>query len=130
MSDRQPPQNCPVCAERLAITRLGCQECGTELSGSFAGCAFCGLGLEDREILWVFLASRGNIKEVERHLGVSYPTARARVDSMLESLGVEPSGGADRDRRGADRAKVLQALAKGEIGIDQAEEALRGSPAP
>ncbi|MBW3536884.1 MAG: DUF2089 domain-containing protein [Actinobacteria bacterium] len=126
MADRQPPQNCPVCGDRLAITRLGCDECGTELSGAFAGCAFCGLGVEDREILWVFLASRGNIKEVERHLGVSYPTARARVDAMLESLGVEPVGASDRDRRAADREKVLEALAKGEMDIDQAEEALRG----
>lgn len=126
MADRQPPQDCPVCGDRLAITRLGCEECGTELSGSFAGCAFCGLGVDDREILWVFLASRGNIKEVERHLGVSYPTARARVDAMLENLGVEPAGGGERsDRKGADREKVLEALAKGEIDIDAAEEALR-----
>lgn len=127
MADRQPPQACPVCGDRLAITRLGCEECGTELSGSFAGCAFCGLGMEDREILWVFLASRGNIKEVERHLGVSYPTARGRVDTMLESLGIEPLGAPDKpERRSADSAKILAALAKGEINVDQAEDALKG----
>ena len=126
VAQRQPPQDCPVCGDRLAITRLGCEECGTELSGAFSGCAFCGLGVEDREVLWVFLASRGNIKEVERHLGVSYPTARARVDSMLESLGVGPLPAPEKaDKRGA-AAKVLEALSKGEIDVDQAAEALRG----
>lgn len=126
VAQRQPPQDCPVCGDTLAITRLGCEECGTELSGSFAGCVFCGLGMEDRDVLWVFLASRGNIKEVERHLGVSYPTARARVDSMLERLGIGPLTPPDRpDKRGA-AAKVLEALSKGEIDVDQAAEALKG----
>lgn len=125
VAQRQPPQDCPVCGDSLAITRLGCEECGTELSGSFAGCAFCGLGTEDRDVLWVFLASRGNIKEVERHLGVSYPTARARVDSMLEKLGVGPLPAADRSEKRGAATKILEALSKGEIDVDQAAEALK-----
>lgn len=126
VAQRQPPQDCPVCGDTLSITRLGCDECGSELSGSFAGCSFCGLGLEDRDVLWVFLASRGNIKEVERHLGVSYPTARARVDSMLEKLGIGPLNAPDRSDKRAAAAKVLEALSKGEIDVDQAAEALKG----
>ena len=125
VAQRQPPQDCPVCGDRLAITRLGCEECGTELSGSFAGCVFCGLAVDDREVLWVFLASRGNIKEVERHLGVSYPTARARVDTMLENLGIGPLVAPDKGERRGAAAKVLEALSKGEIDVEQAEEALR-----
>lgn len=126
VAQRQPPQDCPVCGDTLAITRLGCEECGTELSGSFSGCAFCGLGVEDRDVLWVFLASRGNIKEVERHLGVSYPTARARVDAMLENLGVGPLTSPERSERRGSATKVLEALSRGEIDVDQAAEALKG----
>ena len=86
---RRPPSNCPVCNHRLATTRLSCPACETELSGAFTQCEFCVLTDEDRDVLRVFLASRGNMKDLERHLGVSYPTARARFDTLLGKLGIE-----------------------------------------
>ena len=60
--ERLAPRDCPVCGERLALTRLTCHGCGTELSGDFASCEFCALGGEDRETLRVFLQSRGNVR--------------------------------------------------------------------
>ncbi len=87
--NRRPPLNCPVCDERLALTRLTCPACDTELSGGFSTCEFCALTNEDREVLRVFLSSRGNMKELERHLGVSYPTARARFDALLGKIGID-----------------------------------------
>src|SRR5260370_36100522 len=88
-ANRRPPLNGPVCNERLALTRLTCPACDTELSGGFATCEFCVLSNEDREVLRVFLASRGNMKELERHLGVSYPTARARFHALLGKIGID-----------------------------------------
>jgi hypothetical protein len=79
----RPPRDCPVCSHRLATTRLGCPHCGTEISGGFVACAYCGLSDDDLELLRVFLVSRGNMKELERHLGVSYPTARQRFERSL-----------------------------------------------
>jgi hypothetical protein len=102
------------------LTRLGCQSCGTELSGLFEPCEFCGLAEEDRDLLRVFLSSRGNMKELERHLAVSYPTARARFDALLERLGL--AGAAvpeDRSRLG-----ILEALARGELDVDEAQQRL------
>lgn len=82
------PADCPVCGEHLAVSRLGCPGCGTELVGSFAPCPYCALSDADLDLLRVFLTSRGNLKEVEKHLGVSYPTARARFNELLERLGL------------------------------------------
>jgi len=42
-------------------------------------------------VLRVFLASRGNIRELEKHLGVSYPTARLRLITVLDRLGLNGS---------------------------------------
>src|SRR5258708_35891165 len=115
-SNRRPPLNCPVCNERLALTRLTCPACDTELSGGFATCEFCVLSNEDREVLRVFLASRGNMKELERHLNVSYPTARARFDGLLTKLGIERGPATPP----ATRVELMEQVAPGEIDSDEA----------
>jgi hypothetical protein len=102
-----------VCGERLAITRLQCPGCATELSGEFTSCEFCALSADQRELLRVFLSSRGNLKEIERHLGVSYPTARARVAELLSALGL---GTPSPD----PQLEVLESLARGSIDVDEA----------
>ncbi len=112
---RRPPTNCPVCSTRLAVTRLTCPSCETELSGAFASCEFCVLTDEDREVLRVFLASRGNMKDLERHLGVSYPTARARFDGLLAKLGIEKAAAP-----APSRIELMEQVARGEIDIDEA----------
>lgn len=126
---RHAPRSCPVCATRLELTRLSCRSCGTELSGSFAACDYCALDTEDRALLRVFLASRGNMKDLERHLGVSYPTARARFDALLGRLGID----AGRDEPAAEPAdstedspslEVLEALARGNLDVDTAADRL------
>jgi hypothetical protein len=106
-----------VCGEHLALTRLSCAACGTELSGQFETCEFCALTDDDRELLRVFLASRGNMKELERHLGVSYPTARARYDALLGRIGIErPAPDPD--------LELLESLARGDIDVAEALDQL------
>ena len=115
---RHAPRSCPVCGTALALTRLGCPGCETELSGYFEACEFCSLAADDREMLHVFLRSRGNMKDLERHLGVSYPTVRARFDKLLAKLGLES------DDETPDRIGLLEALSKGEIDVTEALERL------
>jgi len=135
------PRDCPVCSERLQVTRLGCPHCGTGLSGEFAPCEFCGIEAGDREMLRVFLSSRGNMRELERHLGVSYPTARARFDDLLRRLGyspngsedappAEPAGPAAEPATGDPRLDTLRALADGSLDVDTARRRLSGSTGP
>jgi hypothetical protein len=59
------------------------------------------------------------MKELERHLGVSYPTARARFDQLLARLGLA----SERPAAGA-RVDLLERLARGEIDVDEAMEGL------
>src|SRR5579864_8378687 len=119
-TSRRPPSNCPVCNHRLATTRLSCPECSTELSGAFTSCEFCVLSDDDRDVLRVFLASRGNMKDLERQLGVSYPTARARFDTLLAKIGIDRPAAAP----SPTRVELMEQVARGEIGIDEALERL------
>ncbi len=124
------------------VNGLGCDDCGTELSGHFAPCEFCALAEDDRQLLRVFLAARGNMKELERHLAVSYPTARARFDAMLGRLGIAPAAGAAPSAGGVasaepspgarsaaaspgpERVALLQNLAAGNLDVDEALDQL------
>jgi hypothetical protein len=124
MSDRRPPHDCPVCGETLALTRLSCQACGTELSGDFQACEFCALTGDERELLRVFLASRGNMKELQNFLKVSYPTARLRFDALLAKLGLD-KGATPPPPASGDRIEILQALARGDIDLGEAEQRLQ-----
>ena len=134
---------CPVCASELAVTRLHCGSCGTTLEGDFSVGRFGRLNREQLTLLESFLRSRGNLREMERELGISYPTVRGRVEALVRSLGFGPRSDADPDTDGAsdptasgdeptmrvvvaeDRTTILERLARHEISAEEAAEAIR-----
>jgi hypothetical protein len=113
---------CPVCAEQLKVVRLECDACGTSLQGSFSLGRFHSLAPEQLEFLEVFIRARGNFKDVERELGISYPTVRSRLDAMIRALGF-PSQ-AEPDREMERRKEILRELAEGRIQPDDAASLL------
>lgn len=115
------PSDCPVCGDELVVISKGCRQCGTELRGEFSGTEFDALDERELELLRVFLSSRGNLREVEKHLGVSYPTARSRFDTLLAKLGLTPR--ADDEARGP----VPQ---RAEEWTPDEEESEYGTPVP
>ena len=120
-AEHLPPRQCPVCGDELHVTRLGCGSCGSELAGRFAACPYCALRELDRKILRTFLVSRGNMRELARDLGVSYPTARQRFAELLARLGLEEStDGSEGPTTDLDREDVLRRLAAGELDLDEA----------
>lgn len=135
---------CPVCEHELSVTRLHCRECGTTLEGEFSVGRFSRLSRDQMRVLESFLRSRGNLREMERDLGLSYPTVRSRVDGLVRALGFVPFDGgraadddaaADKDSPIAgERRRILESLARHEIDAETAAAALRhlssGTPSP
>ena len=80
------PHQCPICVGKTTISEVSCHECGTHITGQFDGCRFCGLSAEESAFLLTFIRCRGSIKDVERELGVSYPTVRAMLDNLILAL--------------------------------------------
>ena len=107
---------CPVCRHELTVERLKCDCCETVIENSFKLSKFDYLSDEERYFTETFLRCRGNIKEVEKELGISYPTVRSKLDAVIKKLGYE----AEEDHRPARREEVLKALEKGEITAEQA----------
>src|SRR5215213_4490515 len=97
---------CPVCANELGVTRLQCRSCGTTLEGDFSVGRFGRLTREQLTLLESFLRSRGNLREMERELGISYPTVRSRVEALVRALGFGPRADAEPDDDDAATVRV------------------------
>jgi hypothetical protein len=126
---------CPVCSSELAVTRLHCGSCGTTLEGDFSVGRFGRLSRDQLAILESFLRARGNLRDMERELGISYPTVRSRVEQLVRSLGFGPRGDDEATDDGASgtedqaapltRQQILERLARHEIGAEEAATAIR-----
>jgi hypothetical protein len=134
---------CPVCSGELNVTRLNCRSCGTTLEGEFSVGRFGRLTREQLLLLESFLRSRGNLRDMERELGISYPTVRSRVEALVRALGFGPRADSDEAAEeaaaaagattagttatdpAAARQDVLERLARKEITADEAAAAIR-----
>ena len=106
--------------ETPLVTKLVFPESGVQIEGTFRLNEFATLAPEQLEFLRLYIKVRGNLKEVERILGLSYPTIRARFDGLLRALGYEPEL-EETDAREA----ILRALEKGELEPSEAAEKLK-----
>ncbi|MCL1806937.1 MAG: DUF2089 domain-containing protein [Oscillospiraceae bacterium] len=113
------PSRCPVCGGTVEFTRVNCAGCGTEMTGRFALCRFCALEEKHLRFIETFLRCRGSIKDVERSLGVSYPTVRGMLEASLAALGLD--GGGQAPQQPSD---VLEQLENGEINAETAIQTL------
>ncbi len=108
---------CPVCGSDTEILKIGCGTCGTSMEGHFQPCKFCRLTAEQKLFIDVFIKCRGNIKEVERELGVSYPTVKNKLEDVAGALGYR----VEADYAYANKKKeILDRLNAGEITAEEA----------
>ena len=123
-------ESCPSCGGELEIRELRCSWCETEIRSYFKPCDFCRLSEEQSTFLRLFVTSRGNLSEVEKRLGVSYPTVRAKLDEVIARLTpAEPRPGPAQDGAAPpsapDRRALLEAVARGELSPAEAATHLR-----
>ena len=118
---------CPVCSGELGVTRLRCRSCGTTLEGDFSVGRFGRLDRDQLALLESFLRSRGNLREMERELGISYPTVRSRVEALVRSLGFGPRSDDEETAatEPASRSRICSRLARREISAEEAAQAIR-----
>jgi len=115
--------SCPVCNKQMKATRLKCSSCKTIIENEFEFSRFDYLSNEQLKFIEVFIMCRGNIKDVEKQLGISYPTVRAKLDEVIKALGyknnLKPLKTATSD--------VLEELEKGSISPEEAIERIKGN---
>lgn len=108
---------CPNCGKAMVPAVCVCEKCAMRLEGEFSISPLATLPAQDQAIIIAFLRSYGSIKKIQEILGVSFPTARARLDRIIENLNegmVVPD----------DQDSIIEKLARGEISLAHALERL------
>ncbi len=127
---------CPACQRTMAIRTLACAHCDVQVSGRFEANEFAALPPELLQLLRVFVLCEGRIRDMERVLGVSYPTVKSRLAALRTHLGLEGNARGSDDAAVATAAPVpdpeqaalavLDALERGELAPNEAALALQG----
>jgi hypothetical protein len=109
---------CPFCDGELCVSGLSCNHCNTRMESKVPIPSFFLLPPELQEFALLFLRCRGNIKDVEKELNISYPSVCKRLDLVNEILGHQTDTPL--------KTKVLDQLEKGEITAKEAIQLLKG----
>jgi hypothetical protein len=112
---------CPICDGTIEVTEFKCRSCESTIRGRFKLNKFCQLPKEQLDFAEIFIKNRGNIKEIEKELGISYPTVKGRLDSLIESLGYKNQS----NNNPTKNKDILEQLDRGEISPEEAIELLK-----
>jgi len=110
---------CPICNGAVEITEISCSSCRSTIRGHFRPCKFCTLSNKNKDFAEIFIKNRGNIKEIERELGVSYPTVKGKLDSLIAALGYK-----NQSEDTINKKEILEKLYRGEITSEEAVKLL------
>ena len=122
-------EKCPACQNAVIVTRIRCTRCDCEVIGQFQPTIFNRLPPESLAFVETFVRLRGNIKEMERELGLPYSAIRNRLDEVITELGFAAGDHSGlKDGRSASRRDVLDRLEAGEITAEDAAAELRRMP--
>jgi len=107
---------CPSCKNEVVVTEYVCPDCGITVRGKFRAGPFAALSDEQVSIVAAFLASGGNIKQMEARLNLSYPTVKARLKEINQTLGLEEVV----EESSEVSSGILEQLESGEIDVAEA----------
>jgi hypothetical protein len=117
------PAKCPTCEGKLNVTELKCSNCNTKISGDFYLDELFQLNYELQQFLKIFIKTRGNIKNMEKELDMSYPTVRNKLNELIKTLGYQDDFVEEEQQE--KRREILDMLEAGEIEAVEAAQKLK-----
>jgi hypothetical protein len=123
-----PSIRCPACHGAMVPVTLRCDACDLAVTGRFGGNEFAALGEDDLHFLRIFVLCEGRIREMESALGVSYPTIKARLAQLKETLTAGSAAAAQPaapPKPASPSEAVLHELESGRLSFDQAMQKLK-----
>jgi hypothetical protein len=112
---------CPVCGSPMRVAEYACTGCGITVRGEFEQSELCNLPADLLHFVRVFLCAEGSLKQVERELGISYPTVKARLARVNQILAVPAFSDMVETQK---RVRLLKEFSEGRLTKEQLLENL------
>lgn len=122
------PSICPICGDKLTVTRLNCPSCDTTLEGRYQFGRLEQLSPEQRAFVELFVRCDGKLNWVAQELKLSYPSVRSRLDEAIRAMGYEvreAPPAEEKQRLASTRQAILDDLAAGKITSEEAVKRLQ-----
>jgi len=105
-------KKCPVCNADLYIREFHCADCDITIKGRFSQSELASLSLAQQEFVKIFLLCQVNIREVEKRLGISYPTVKSRLSEVVKIL----EGTSNKEQ---DILQLLDEIEEGNLSVEE-----------
>ena len=109
---------CVNCARPMVVTEMSCVRCDLHLTGRVDVPPLAQLDEAEQAFVIAFVRQHGSIKKMEELFGISYPTVKNRLNAISAKLH------ADFELPPSHNHNVLERLARGDISVEEALEAL------
>lgn len=120
------PHRDPISGGPLFISELTGEDSGVTIRGKFAIPRYAQLDPDQSHFLETFLRCRGMLSSMEKELGISYPTVRARLDSLLQALDLKPiKDEKNKEKLEERKRKILDDLEAGKISAEEAKRKIK-----
>ena len=110
---------CPVCGKKLSVKQLKCHSCGTEINGDFEMDDLFRLSKEQLDFIKIFIKNEGNITEVGKEIGISYPTVKSKLRNAIKAMGYNVKS------KEISKEAILEKIENGEISVEEATKILK-----
>lgn len=107
--------SCPVCSSAMKATRLSCNTCGTVIENDFSLSKFDRLSEDQLAFAEIFIKNSGSIKDVEKEMGISYPTVKGKLNDLIKAFGYNIEA-----EKPENSDSVIDLLERGEITPEEA----------
>lgn len=77
---------CNQCGENYTLTHFECSSCSSKIQGQYLLPRLARLSPDERQFVELFLLTGGNIKKMEKALGISYPTVKNKLDKITSII--------------------------------------------
>lgn len=121
--------SCPQCTKPMKVSVLHCNDCDVDLKAHFEDNPLLNLNAEMMHFLNVFILSEGKIGDMEKALGISYPTVKNKLQQLKTLVAGNQTETEERTKsrsyENSSIMEILEAIDEGVLDYEAGHELIK-----